>query len=141
MADNINFIPANKLPTTEAESGAVSFLCEENGEMKRFPGDKVGGSFAYDAEIFMSCESGEWVNELVSGSFEAIRTKVLAHKKPNIGVVIVDVNDDGSVWHETPSVYTVQTCENESEPVWVLVAYGTENWWVGINPDNTVFID
>lgn len=43
MADNINFIPASELPTTEAESGAVSFLCEENGEMKRFPGNKVGG--------------------------------------------------------------------------------------------------
>lgn len=141
MADNINFIPASELPVTEAESGAVSFLCEENGEMKRFPGEKVGSSFAYDAEIFMSNESGEWVNELVSGSFEAIRTKVLAHEKPNIGVVIVDVKDDGSVWHETPSVYTVQACEIESEPVWVLVAYSDESWWVGINPDNTVFKD
>ena len=43
--ENINFIPANQLPTTEAEE--VSVLCLENGEMKQKAAKGLGGGGGY----------------------------------------------------------------------------------------------
>lgn len=41
MAENIELIAANDLPTTEAEE--VSVLCIDNGELKQKPGASFGG--------------------------------------------------------------------------------------------------
>ena len=41
MAENIEFIAAKDLPTTEAEE--VSVLCIDNGELKQKPGASFGG--------------------------------------------------------------------------------------------------
>lgn len=49
MADNINFIPANELPTTEAES--VEVLCVEDGELK-----KKSTAVEYDLDIVVSLD-------------------------------------------------------------------------------------
>ena len=43
--ENIEFIPANELPVSEAE--AVSVLCLENGELKQKPGASLGGAGGY----------------------------------------------------------------------------------------------
>lgn len=45
MSENINFIPAANLPTTEAEE--VDVLCVEGGELKRKPGASLGGVGGY----------------------------------------------------------------------------------------------
>lgn len=56
--ENIEFIPANELPASEAEE--VSVLCLENGELKQKPGASLSGAGGYVIALTEdSCEVDE----------------------------------------------------------------------------------
>lgn len=59
---NIEFIPANELPTTE--SNEVDVLCVENGELKRKAGASLGGGklFVLREEDLYNADEGIFVN-------------------------------------------------------------------------------
>lgn len=138
MSDKFELIEAKDLPMTEEED--VTVLCVgADGEIKRKPAKGLGGG-EYDAEIHVtSTDGGNPTAELVVGSFETIRSLVLAGKKPNIAVRVTDIAD--VTWHETSSALTVQACENDAEPVWVLIYFMDDTFWLSINSDGSVDTD
>lgn len=102
MSEKINFIPANELPVAEGDD--VSYLCLEDGEMKRKPGASLGGSQtpllldADSAEAYQSDSSyGDAALEAIKsgrnilvrvpnadgGSYTAIYSPVLMYQLPN----------------------------------------------------------
>ena len=138
MSEKFELIEAKDLPMTEEDD--VTVLCVgADGEMKRKPAKGLGGG-EYDAEIHVTLTNdGNLTVELVVGSFETIRNLVLAGKKPNIAVRVTDIAD--VTWHETQSALTVQACENDAEPVWVMIYLRDATFWLGINSDGSVNID
>ena len=77
MSENIEFISAAELPTTEATE--VDVLCIENGELKKKSGANLGGGGAdnYDAIIHWVEEDndgdGTRMITFESGSYEAMK--------------------------------------------------------------------
>lgn len=131
--ENREFISAADLPTTEAEE--VSVLCLENGELKQKPAKGLGGG--YDATVTLTFSDEETIVELTSGSYDAIRAKVLAGDAPNIKVICL-----AGTWHSIASVISTEVCEDteEDECIWLSIK-GPNDVYVGIRPDNTMFID
>jgi hypothetical protein len=79
---NIEFIPANELPTTEANE--VDVLCVENGELKLKAGASLGGGDAeYDLILRVvggyDEEAGNQTvieYEVIQGSYDAVKQKI-----------------------------------------------------------------
>lgn len=137
--ENINFIPANELPV--AEGNEVSVLCLENGEMKQKPASGLGGD-NWDAVIHTTDYNSIDAFTLVSGTYEAIRTKVLAGEVPKIKATWTNTMEDGTIWHTVLSVVTVQACETiDDEWLWILLNDGNEQFWIALQADNTITTD
>jgi hypothetical protein len=78
---NIEFIPANELPTTEANE--VDVLCVENGELKLKAGASIGGNTEYDLILrVVGGQDEETGNnividyEVIQGSYDAVKQKI-----------------------------------------------------------------
>ena len=102
MSENINFIPANKLP--EAENYNVSVLCVENGELKQKAASGLSGDTNYDIAVHVivtRAEEGEDVYmsatcEILSGSYDAVIQKLDAGIMP-VGLCIEEsINWEGN---------------------------------------------
>ena len=127
-----DIIPFNQLPATEAEE--VEVICLEEGELKRKPAANLGGG--YDATVTFTYGDDGLIPELTSGSYDAIRAKVLAGDIPNIKVVFLDCN-----WRIFSSVTCIEVCEDTEEDncVWLTIPAGGVR--AGIRPDNTIRLD
>ena len=83
--ENINFIPATKLPVAEGEQ--VDVLCLENGEMKRKPADGLGGGgsaaviICYDDETGESIATPNAFATIMVGFTNAIGIPLIAYKR------------------------------------------------------------
>lgn len=133
-----NFIPANELPVAEGDE--VSVLCLENGEMKQKPASGLGGGSSYDAVITITDipEEERTEYELTSGSYDVLREKLLNDEVVNIKVV-----RKSGAWRYISDTRYAEVCEDtaEDDAVWVVVRYGSDTYYFGIKPDNTVFMD
>lgn len=71
--ENIEFIPASNLPTTEAEE--VDVLCVENGELKRKAGASLGGSGgSMEVDIVLSGNDFYSGTVTFSSTYDEIKT-------------------------------------------------------------------
>ena len=102
MSENINFIPANKLP--EAENYNVSVLCVENGELKQKAASGLSGNVNYDIVVRITTawleEDGRGypsaTGEILSGSYDAVIQKLDAGIMP-VGLCIEEsINWEGN---------------------------------------------
>lgn len=134
---NIEFIPANELPTTEANE--VDVLCVENGELKLKAGASIGGNTEYDLILrVVGVHDEETGNnivieyEVIQGSYDAVKQKIDNAIEPN--VLILDEFRDGDYIEK--SVY-------ETGTHWYSITsegYEALNFgnWYDLLPDNTV---
>ena len=127
-----DIIPFDQLPATEAEE--VEVICLEEGELKRKPAANLGGG--YDATVTFTYGDDGPIPELTSGSYDAIRAKVLAGDAPNIKVVFLDGN-----WRVVSSVTLIEACEDTEEDNCVWLTIPVNGLYAGIRPDNTMLLD
>lgn len=142
--ENIEFIAAKDLPTTEAEE--VDVLCVEGGELKRKPGASLGGKPEYDLVVKFTVQYVEEYDdyklmpELLSGSYEAVAAKI-NENKPSVALIIIDETDNNlysykslvedylTLWWEVDDTDTrIECVSNMSDP------------FFNLRPDNT-FMD
>lgn len=135
----MEFISAKDLPATEAEE--VDVLCVEGGELKRKAGASLGGDAKYDAVIHTTDFLTIDAYTLVSGTYEAVRAKMLADEVPKIKAIWTNTDSNGAVWHNSLCVITVQACEADDEWLWILLNNGNENFWIALLSDNTIVTD
>lgn len=134
---NIEFIPANELPTTEASE--VDVLCVENGELKLKAGASIGGNTAYDLILRVVGGRDEETGdnfvieyEVMQGSYDAVKQKIDNHIEPK--VLLSEESRDGD--YIAKSVY-------ENFAYWYSIpsegyeALNFDNWY-DLLPDNTV---
>lgn len=141
---NIEFIPANELPTTEANE--VDVLCVENGELKRKAGASLGGGtvdmvIKYSFEIDDEGAHTNRTYELISGSYEEVRNK-LKNLQP-VSVYLVAQNPaNGYMWQE-PSI-SIGLCEGDCAYDFgdcVEVYFNEGSVWVAVRADGIVTDD
>ena len=111
MENNIEFISASELPTTEAEE--VDVLCVEGGELKRKAGASLGGSnsstpdlvlHVYDEMAYAASAS----DFTVEWDYASVRTKLLNGEKVNARIHYRFTQDDlvNESWVDAISVGT-----------------------------------
>jgi hypothetical protein len=134
---NIEFIPANELPTTEANE--VDVLCVENGELKLKAGASLGGDTKYDLILrVVGGQDEETGNnividyEVIQGSYDAVKQKIDNLIEPN--VLILEERRDSD--YTEKAVY-------ETFAYWYSIpseGYEALNFdgWFDLLPDNTV---
>ena len=134
---NIEFIPANELPTTEASE--VDVLCVENGELKLKAGASIGGNTKYDLILRVvggyDEEAGSEIvseYEVIQGSYDAVKQKIDNAIEPK--VLILDERRDSD--YTEKSVF-------ETWAYWYSIpseGYEALNFdtWYDLLPDNTV---
>lgn len=143
MSENIEFISAANLPTTEANE--VDVLCVENGELKRKPGASLGGS-SYDMKVRISFEPDEegWpipMGEVLEGDYATAMRKI-NEDVPAIVRIVEDLTGEG--FHEEvylyKSVLDSAMVLRKLPDIEILTAWGCE-YQPGILPDNSVVFD
>lgn len=102
MTENINFIPANKLPV--AEGNEVSVLCLENGEMKQKPANNLGGSIVViRGTSTVEDTDGNFVEKFTAepvsaGTYDVIKTGITTGKPVSVALIVeaTHTNNDGT---------------------------------------------
>jgi hypothetical protein len=134
---NIEFIPANELPTTEANE--VDVLCVENGELKLKAGASLGGDTKYDLILrVVGGQDEETGNnividyEVIQGSYDAVKQKIDNLIEPK--VLLSEEHRGGD---------SIQKSVYETWAYWYSITsegYEALNFdgWFDLLPDNTV---
>lgn len=127
-----------ELPTTEAEE--VDVICvDAEGNLCRKSGASFGGGAEWDAVISITY-SQEPSAELTSGSYDAIREKVLTGDVPNIKIAYINLSDGYRSVTKSVDIEWEYDAEQESN-FWIYTQFGGNSWSMAIRPDNTVFFD
>lgn len=135
---NIEFIPANELPTTEASE--VDVLCVENGELKLKAGASLGGGDAeYDLILRVvggyDEEAGNNIvieYEAIQGSYDAVKQKIDNGIEPK--VLILEEHRAGDFIEKYVYETFVRWYSIASDGIEALNFDG----WFDLLPDNTV---
>ena len=100
MTENINFIPANKLPYADGKQ--VEVLCLEDGELKRKTADGLGSSGITVHYTVTELPQEEWMDYSVSpvpvGTFAKVKASLMGENYCPIEAVLhIICNDGGTI--------------------------------------------
>ena len=134
---NIEFIPANELPTTEASE--VDVLCVENGELKLKAGASIGGNTEYDLILHVvggrDEETGNNIvteYEVMQGGYDAVKQKIDNGIEPKV-LILDEFRIDDFIEKYVYETF-VRWYSIASEGIEALNFDG----WFDLLPDNTV---